>query len=322
MFTASRETSYICARCLARQSRHARRQYATSASLPPAPPSSGAAKLTSRRLISLNGAETPKFLQGIVTNNVRPESTSGSYAAFLTAQGKVLHDTFIYPTMGSEWHKQQGGAEDDTGYLVEVDADQADILMKHLKRHKLRSKFKLRLLDEGELDVWSLWKEEERWTAHGTASTQQVAGIIGMSDPRAPGMGQRLLFPERKKSEALQGLDETSLDAYMIRRYLRGVPEGQLEMPRDEVLPMNCNIDIMNGIDFKKGCYVGQELTIRTHHTGVVRRRILPVTLYETSADAAERLEYNPAATVNARDFIGMDIRKEDERKRSTGKVI
>ncbi|KAM3423061.1 hypothetical protein BST61_g525 [Cercospora zeina] len=322
MLTASHEASYICARCLARQSRHARRQYATSASLPPAPPLSGAAKLTSRRLISLHGAETPKFLQGIVTSNVRPESTSGFYAAFLTAQGKVLHDTFIYPTIESEWHKQQGGAEDDAGYLVEVDADQADILMKHLKRHKLRSKFKLRLLDEGELEVWSLWKEEERWTAHGTASTQQAAGIIGMSDPRAPGMGQRLILPDRKKEEALQELDETSLEAYTIRRYLRGVPEGQLEMPRDEVLPMNCNIDIMNGIDFKKGCYVGQELTIRTHHTGVVRRRILPITLYDPSTGVAGKVEYNPAASVNAVDLIGMDIKKEDKRKRSTGKVI
>lgn len=322
MLIASREASYICARCLARQSKHARRQYATSASLPPAPPPSGAAKLTTRRLISLHGAETPKFLQGIITNNVRPESTSGFYAAFLTAQGKVLHDTFVYPTIGSEWHKQQGGAEDDAGYLLEVDADQADVLMKHLKRHKLRSKFKLRLLDVGELDVWSLWKEEDRWTAHGTASAQQTAGIVGMSDPRAPGMGQRLILPEKKKDEALQDLEETTLDAYMIRRYLRGVPEGQMEMPRDEVLPMNCNIDIMNGIDFRKGCYVGQELTIRTHHTGVVRRRILPITLSETGAGVSEKPEYDPATTINADEFVGADIKKEDKRKRSTGKII
>ncbi|USW49470.1 Putative GTP-binding protein TrmE/Aminomethyltransferase GcvT, domain 1 [Septoria linicola] len=321
MLLNPRRAPYVCTKCLARQTRVSRR-YQSTATSPPSPPSSGAAKLTTRRLISLHGAETPKFLQGMVTNNVRTDSASGFYATFLTAQGKVLHDTFVYPTIGSDWHKQQGGSGNEAGYLVEVDGEQADVLLKHLKRHKLRSKFKLRLLDQGELDIWSRWKEGEPWTAHGASSGQPDDGMIHLTDSRAPGMGQRVLVPEGRKNDVLQDVEETKLESYTIRRYLRGVPEGQKEMPRDEVLPMNCNIDIMGGIDFKKGCYLGQELTIRTHHTGVVRRRVLPITIYDTAGNDAEKLEFSPAAEVDAGSLVGSDIKKDDKRKRSTGKII
>ena len=81
---------------------------------------------------------------------------------------------------------------------------------------------------------------------------------------------------------------------------MRGVAEGQQEIARDDSLPMNCNIDLMGGIDFKKGCYVGQELTIRTHHTGVVRRRVVPVMFYEHEGDAPQTLQYDPSTAFNA----------------------
>ena len=311
---------YICARCLQQPRR--RLFSARSDSTPSLPPSSGAAKLTNRRLILLHGQDTPKFLQGIVTANVRPESHKGFYAAFLTAQGKVLNDVFVYPTLGSKWHENVN-KDDEQGYLVEVDAEQADSLLKHLKRHKLRSKFKLRLLEDGELDVWSIWREDDRWTAHTKAANE--GGVIGLTDCRAPGMGQRLLLPASYATDYLQSsleeVEDAPLDAYTVRRYLKGVPEGQLEIPRDDSLPMNCNIDLMGGIDFKKGCYLGQELTIRTHHTGVVRRRILPVALYEHGKEGTERLEYDPTSSVTALES-NVDIKRDDKRKRATGKFI
>ena len=184
-----------------------------------------------------------------------------------------------------------------------------------MKKHKLRSKFKLRLLDEGELDVWSVWKEDDRWTAHGQASQE---GVLGLTDCRAPGMGQRLLL---SSSDSVGEVDEAPLSAYTIRRYLRGVPEGQVEIPWNNSLPMNHNFDIMGGIDFKKGCYIGQELTIRTHHTGVVRRRILPVALYAHDGAPPDGLEYNNGIAMgNIED--GTDITRDDARKRPTGKLL
>ncbi|KAH0366569.1 Aminomethyltransferase folate-binding domain-containing protein, partial [Aureobasidium melanogenum] len=300
MATASPRQPFVCLRRLPKT----KRTYATTTTpLPPTPPPSGAAKLSTRRLISLHGPDAPKFLQGILTNNVNPASHSPFFAAFLTAQGKVLHDVFVYPTLGSTFHAEHNKTE-DPGYLVEVDEQQTSNLLKHLKRHKLRSKFQLRLLEEGELDIWAAWREDQKWTPHtnisGEGSNVDAEGNISMVDARATGLGQRILLPSTKPVEqhaSMQGLSDAGLDAYTIRRYIRGVPEGQDEIPRDDVLPMNTNFDIMGGIDFKKGCYVGQELTIRTHHTGVVRRRVLPVSLFDASSQPPEKISYNPNTT-------------------------
>lgn len=307
--------------------RHHFRPYSTH---PPIPPS-GAAHLTNRRLISLHGPDAPKFLQGILTNNVPPNPPSTPlFAAFLTAPGKVLADTFVYPTLGSNWHKKQTEADkkgvagaEDQGFLVEVDAGVAAALVKHLRKHKLRSKFLLRLIEDGELGVWSRWEEGERWTAH-SRSPARVGGEggVGMVDCRAPGMGQRVLIEDGEREGLLsEGVQEAALAAYTARRYLRGVPEGQAEIPWDDALPMNYNVDIMGGIDFRKGCYVGQELTIRTHHTGVVRRRVLPVALYDAAGEASERLEYESGSAIGSPE-AGADVRKADKRKRAVGKFI
>lgn len=290
--------------------------------MPPPPPLSGAAKLTNRRLISVHGIDAPKFLQGIVTANVRPESRSGFYTAFLTAQGKVLHDAFIYPTLGSKW--SQDANDDEQGYLIDVDGDQTDVLLKHLKRHKLRSKFKLRVLEDRELDVWSVWKEDDRWTAHTKAESER--GVLTLTDSRAPGMGQRLLLPPSSARSDLQAslgdeVQEAPQSAYRIRRFMKGVPEGQIEIPRDDSLPMNCNIDLMGGIDFKKGCYLGQELTIRTHHTGVVRRRVLPVALYDSGQEMPRTLQYE-AKSLSTMPESHADIKRDDKRRRATGRFI
>ncbi|KAK3109707.1 ccr4 associated factor [Teratosphaeriaceae sp. CCFEE 6253] len=337
-----RRTSYICPRCLRTQQVH-RRTFSASprtqtSAPPPAPPTSGAAHLTTRRLISLHGPEPPKFLQGLITANVPSPSPrqAGFYAAFLTAPGKVLHDVFVYPTLGSNWHGAAYGegekGDEQPGYLVEVDGREVGMLMKHLRKHKLRSKFQVRVLEAEELGVWSLWRGEERWTAHSSSpiGTTAEEGRLGLTDSRAPGLGQRLLLPP--SSQGGSGLppklevEEAPLSAYTIRRYLRGVPEGQHEIPREESLPMNSNIDIMGGIDFKKGCYLGQELTIRTHHTGVVRRRVLPLLLYPHSQeDPPGKLEYNVSTTLPPGALEGggqMEIRRDDARKRATGKLI
>lgn len=320
MFATTRQSRpWVCASCLSKQVPRHRRQ-AHSSQAPPPPPASGAARLTTRRLISLHGPEAPKFLQGIITNNVRDDSSARFFAAFLTAQGKVLHDVFIYPTLGSRWHDEQN-KDTDQGFLVEVDSDQAESLLKHIKRHKLRSKFKLRLLEEGELDVWSVWQEGNRWTPHTQSATDEI-GFLSLTDSRAPGMGQRILVPSGSASALVNEIEQAPLSAYTLRRYLRGVAEGQKEIPQDDCLPMNCNLDMMGGIDFRKGCYIGQELTIRTHHTGVVRRRILPVQLYDRAGKPPEKLEYDSIQPTLGVGSGAADIRKDDKRQKSTGKLI
>ena len=132
----------------------------------------------------------------------------------------MLHDVFVYPTLGSTFHTESNKSEDQ-GYLVEVDAGQVTTLLKHLKRHKLRSKFALRVLEEGELDVWAAWREGQKWTSHPspTGSNIDAEGNITAVDTRATGMGQRILLPSTKSLEhhaTMQGLQESGLEAYTL----------------------------------------------------------------------------------------------------------
>lgn len=292
-------------------------------------------------------------------------SPLGFYSAFLTAQGRVLFDTFIYPTSHSQTYRDTIPAKilekygvDDLGYLIEVDSSQADSLIKHLKRYKLRAKVDIRAIDEGAYDVWNVWDEaREPWTPHpssltsslGASNASGVLGsndLLGLVDSRAPGMGRRFILPAQDHSTSLlpdsisSSLSSDAVAApsasYLVRRMLRGVPEGPLEIPFGAALPAEHNIDLMSGIDFRKGCYVGQELTIRTHHTGVIRKRILPVMLYSASSSASDTgsegaesvtpsplhgLMYNPQAQL-VLPKSGSDIKPHNRTGRSAGKFV
>lgn len=82
---------------------------------------------------------------------------------------------------------------------------------------------------------------------------------------------------------APESLDHNVVDGYTLHRLLLGVPEGVLDIPPAQAFPMDSNLDMMGGLDFRKGCYIGQELTVRTYHTGVVRKRVYPVSFERIS---------------------------------------
>ncbi|KAH6998620.1 hypothetical protein BKA56DRAFT_470832 [Ilyonectria sp. MPI-CAGE-AT-0026] len=304
----------ICRSC-----RLQRRQFATSPA-PPSPAATGLTSLSSRRLISVAGPDAAKFLQGIVTANVTTNDgqprNDGFYTAFLTATGRVLFDVFVYPNHGAS-----GASADEPGFLIEVDAGQAQTLAKHIKRYKLRAKLAVKLLGEDEASVWHAWDDSAKtnWDSI-VASTK-----FSLQDPRAPGLGYRFARLDQKAPEI--DVERSTEDAYTIRRYLQGVPEGQEEMPREHSLPQESNMDFMNGIDWRKGCYVGQELTIRTRHRGVVRKRILPCVVYEKDHAAPTTLAYHTESTslesVTA-DMIpqATSIGRFEKRGRSAGKWL
>jgi len=224
-----------------------------------------------------------------------------------------LNDVFIYPY-------KEGEKE---GWLIEVDAKEAERLARHVKRYKLRAKFEVRLLGE-EKGVWSAWDGNAGggWTAHSLSGTKgNGEGEIGCEDKRAPGMGRRLILPGGKKPE-VDG-EEVDEGIYRVRRYLRGVPEGQDELLRESALPQESNVDFMGGIDYRKGCYVGQELTIRTHHTGVVRKRVLPVMFYGKDESMPTALDYNPMKDYGIEGIpVETSIGKFEKRGRSAGKFL
>ncbi|PVH89628.1 Aminomethyltransferase folate-binding domain-containing protein [Cadophora sp. DSE1049] len=313
------QSPYICNNCLSRTlptARLATQRFSSSSSSspssnPPSLPPSAYAYLSSRRLISLTGPDSTHYLQGVITANLSPSpprTSGGFYAAFLNAQGRLLNDVFIYPY--TEPGKEAGKGE---GWLIEVDAKEVAVLAKHIRRYKLRAKFEVRVLDVGERGVWK--------SAASSGSGGGKEGAISCPDKRAPGMGRRLLLPGDSKPEV--DVQETTEDVYRVRRYLKGVAEGQDELVREQALPQESNVDFMGGIDYKKGCYVGQELTIRTHHRGVVRKRILPVMLYGMEESEPTALEYDAGKVLGVEGIPReTGIGRFEKRGRSAGKFL
>ncbi|KAI1129636.1 hypothetical protein F5Y10DRAFT_149025 [Nemania abortiva] len=307
------------------------------------PPSSGHARLRTRRLISISGIDAPHFLQGLITTSIEgnhtadlsgdAKSTAGKtpwfYCGFLNALGRVLHDVFIYPV--------PPGSGGEPHFMIEVDAVQLTTLLKHLKRYKLRSKIFLRAIEEDEMSVWQIWNDGE---GEGEGLSPVFGGAKGLPqsdgrsvvipDLRAPGMGYRVLTVGADLN--VQALDlpseiqpaaATDEAAYRMRRYLRGVPEGSAEIIPAQAMPQESNMDVMGGIDFRKGCYVGQELTIRTRHRGVVRKRILPCALYGEGEVMPTSLEYRPDTSLCVSDDLrGLTIGRLGKKGRSTGTFL
>lgn len=244
--------------------------------------------------------------------------TDAFYSAFLTGTGRVLHDVFIYP----DGRGPDAGAKAGESFLVEVDAGAAARLEAHVRRYKLRARFAVRVLDPGEVTVWHGWDDDGRAALDGSAQgLEDFHRFAYLSDPRAPGFGYRML--KTGDREPLVDLPRIAdEDVYRVRRYLYGIPEGQGELLRETALPLESNLDVMGGVDFRKGCYVGQELTIRTKHRGVVRKRVLPVVLYD-GAEIPEQLEYKPDPAVGAA-LIPTDtsIGRLGKKGRSAGKWL
>ncbi|KAL7960841.1 hypothetical protein V8C34DRAFT_312455 [Trichoderma compactum] len=291
-----------------------RRQFASAR-----PPVSGLAALSSRQLLSVTGPDAAKFLQGIITANVVSSKgeprTDAFYTGFLNATGRVLHDVFIYPVRGDPAHEGDG-------FLIEVDAAQINALAKYIKRYKLRAKVAFRAVELGEMSVWHAWND----TPGSQLNVAPDESRIVSEDPRAPGLGYRIIQLAGQKAPEVD-IDQTTEDAYTIRRYLHGVAEGQDEILREQALPLESNMEFMNGVDFHKGCYVGQELTIRTKHRGVVRKRILPCVIYDKARAAPPSLVYEPESgfpeTLTA-DMIPAEtsIGRSGKRGRSAGKWL
>ncbi|KAF5364082.1 hypothetical protein D9756_000688 [Leucocoprinus leucothites] len=247
------------------------------------------AQLASRGVLSVSGSQAPEFLNGLLSTSVPSPPKGPFYSAFLHAQGRVMYDVFLYTTTTPAGKP---------GYLLEYDSrsSEAPSLLPMLKRHILRSKVKIRDVSE-EFDVWAAWGSESlpeipkswSWSRSGVVepsweSTEWPWGAQDetLMDQRAPGMGQRLLTRKGDKPAEALSYDIGSPSDYLLHRIALGVPEGSTDIVPMHAFPMESNIDIMGGLDFRKGCYVGQELTVRTYHTGMVRKRILPVLLHRS----------------------------------------
>ncbi|WFD29912.1 hypothetical protein MSPP1_000926 [Malassezia sp. CBS 17886] len=245
------------------------------------------AHLPQRALISLAGRDTINWLQGNISKDVHRLETSGPgddafYAGFFNPQGRVLADAFLHPVPDAP----------DT-VLVEVDRAIAADLLKFMRRFKLRSKFVLADVSDA-WDVYHLWGAGAKDAPHDVNATGQIA----RRDARCPAMGWRILVRKGEKVDVRMDSQPATEHAYTLHRMLNGVPEGAREIKFGTSLPLESCMDYMHGIDFRKGCYIGQELTARTHFTGLVRKRIVPVVL-RSEGDAGAPAELDESSALS-----------------------
>ncbi|KAK8209681.1 transcription factor, component of CCR4 transcriptional complex, partial [Phyllosticta capitalensis] len=284
---------------------------------PTAPAPSGIAPLPHRTVILVAGDMTTAFLNGLTTNKIpswnkqEEDGVRGIYTGILNPQGRVLFDAFVYPTAV----KSKDG-EYVRGCYLEVDEMVRKQFMILLKRYKLRTKLTLEYArDMGVFAAWGPgFNDPERPGRH----LPKVGGSVVMRDERIPGFGTRFVAPEM---EDVAALPRVSTAHYHIRRFLKGLPEGSQEMQLGEALPLECNMDLMKGIDFQKGCYVGQELTIRTKHTGVVRKRILPIRLYNLDAGSVPTTLELELTKEEQRD-LARQVREHRRKNRAVGRFL
>ncbi|MBL6852162.1 MAG: folate-binding protein YgfZ [Alphaproteobacteria bacterium] len=202
------------------------------------------AHLEDRAVIAVTGPEARGFLQGLITNDVeRLAPGQGVYAALLTPQGKILFDFFL--------------VEGDAAILIDCLAAMRDALLKRLSMYKLRAKVTLEPRDQ--LAVLAEW---------GGGHAKYT---IAYPDPRIPALGTRAVVA---KGEMHTGLEPAAI--YHAHRLALGVPEAT-DFGSDKMFALDADLDELHAVDFKKGCYIGQELTARMKHRGTARKRLLAV---------------------------------------------
>ncbi len=225
------------------------------------------AMMPERGVVRVSGPEARDFLHNLVSNDVLSLGPDrAGYAALLSPQGKVLFDFLIVP--------------DADAFLLDCEQARAGDLVKRLTLYKLRAKV-------AAADVSAEWRVAALW-GEGVAARLGLPerpgaarcreGGIALIDPRLPALGARLILPAAMAEGAVAalGLTPATFDDYIGHRFGLGVGEGAAELGREALFLLETNAEPLHAVDFRKGCYVGQELTARMKHRATLRKRLMP----------------------------------------------
>ena len=229
-------------------------------------------ELPSRGVLSVSGPDARKFLQGLISNDVdKVSETHAIHAAFLTAQGKYLFDFMV--------------VEADGILLLDCEADRLADFQKRLKLYKLRSDVTVEdaRMDFGVLAITGDDISEALAVDSVAGTVKAVEGGVVFIDPRHAGLGARAIIAKDMLAGFIagSGLTDSTLEAYDLARITLGVPDGSRDMQLEKTVLLEAGFDELNGIDWKKGCYMGQEVTARTKYRGLVKRRLIPVRILD-----------------------------------------
>lgn len=214
--------------------------------------------LPHRGVLSVAGEDRRTFLQGLVSNDVNKVSeTLAQWSAFLTPQGKFLHEFFVV---------ERGGT-----LLLEGEAARLEDLKKRLSLYKLRAKVTIAVADD--LAVHVLLGDDLGLGAPGAA--KPLGGGVAFLDPRLAAAGVRLLLPKGETA----GFAIGEAAEYDRLRINLGLPDGSRDLLVDKSILLENGFEELHGVDFQKGCYMGQELTARTKYRGLIKKRLMPLTI-------------------------------------------
>ena len=305
------------------------------------------AALASRRVLRIGGEDALSLLQRVVTNDVRPLASPGAapvYAALQNAHGRLEHDVFLHREMMSATGGVSGAL------LADLPSDGFDAAVALLMKLRLRAAVTLDDVGDDHAVVVAAAEDDReeggrggvlparfqflpvdpRWVGlgrRGVLPAAAVAALLGSASPCGRGGsggsdgGDASTSTSTSRSESesesrsIDPFDGGGDAAYRRHRYLRGVAEGTAELATR--LPLECNLEGLHGVSFDKGCYIGQELTARTHFVGVVRKRLAPIA-FRSAEDAAAALA--SGGTVHSSAAAGPSGSKRE--RGGVGKVV
>ncbi len=209
------------------------------------------AKLSRRGVVSVGGADAVKFLNDLITSDVPEAGGKAAYGGLLTPQGKVLFDFIVF--------------RDSERFLFDLPKTAVADFVKRLGFYRLRAKVEIADLSHERIVV----------VAWGSSVAPVVDGPLA-ADPRLADLGFRAIVPAG--TDMAPGFEEGALEEYDAHRIRLGVPEGGIDFMFGDSFPHDADMDQLAGVDFTKGCYVGQEVVSRMEHRGTARRRFVLAT--------------------------------------------
>ena len=242
--------------------------------------------LNDRAILYINGLDAKNFLQNLISNDINKITENSScFASLLTPQGKFLFEFIIVK------HK--------LGYFIDCEKDQSEEIFNQLNLYKIRSKVEILNLSN-EFVVASFGYEKY-------LSIEGAKNILGYTlkyredpiilDPRNKNLGARLIINLEKLYLSLKKLDlkDDNIDNYYIKSHKLGIVPKNLNQLKNKLFGIECNYEELNGIDFKKGCYVGQENTARIKLKNKLSKRLFPIKIINGTLSEDEKIYSNDA---------------------------
>ena len=215
------------------------------------------APLVGKGFIQVDGEEAAPFLQTILTANINKIAADGcSPGALLTPQGRVLHDMMIYSCTA--------GTDTRSHFIIEADETGLADLFTRLRRYRLRRSVSLQIVED--ITTWLCW-----------GAPIDIKSVY--HDPRHHSLGYRWLGKHDTAPPFTAIATSGEITEWHALRISAGVPEGPIDLIPERALMLEAGLDRLGAVDFEKGCYIGQEVTARTHYRGLVKRRLVPLHL-------------------------------------------